>query len=58
LEVLNLKKNDIGTQGIKSMEECLGLSKNLKELNLSNNDIGDEGVKLVLDSLQNPNKKK
>jgi Ran GTPase-activating protein (RanGAP) involved in mRNA processing and transport len=48
LEVLNLKRNDIGTLGAKAIEECLGLSKALKELNLNNNEIGDEGVQLVI----------
>jgi len=57
LEVFNLKKNEIGFQGIKALEECFTLSKSMRELNLSGNNIGDEGVSLVIGALGN-NKKK
>ena len=50
MEVFNLKKNEIGLQGIKSLEDCFALSKTIKELNLSGNNIGDEGVSIVIRS--------
>jgi Ran GTPase-activating protein (RanGAP) involved in mRNA processing and transport len=53
LEVFSLKKNEIGFQGIKTLEDCLSLSKTIKELNLSGNNIGDEGVEIVIKALQN-----
>ena len=53
LEVFNLKKNEIGLAGIKSLEDCLSLSKTIKELNLSGNFIGDEGVEIVIKALTN-----
>ena len=53
LEVFNLKKNEISFQGIKALEECLGLSKTIKELNLSGNNIGDEGAEIVINALTN-----
>jgi len=53
LEVFSLKKNEIGYQGIKALEECLSLSKTIKELNLSGNNIGDEGVGIVIGALSN-----
>lgn len=56
LEVFSLKKNEIGFQGIKALEDCLGLSKTIKELNLSGNNIGDEGVNIVITALSNKKK--
>jgi len=56
LEVFNLKKNEIGLQGIKSLEDCFALSKTIKELNLSGNNIGDEGVSIVIRALSNKKK--
>jgi len=53
LEVFNIKKNEIGLQGIKSMEDCLSLSRTIKELNLSGNNIGDEGIEIVIKALSN-----
>ena len=41
MEVFNLKKNEIGLQGVKSLEDCLSLSKTIKELNLNGNNMGD-----------------
>jgi len=38
------------------MEECLSLSKTIKELNLSGNNIGDEGIDIVLKALMNKKK--
>jgi Ran GTPase-activating protein (RanGAP) involved in mRNA processing and transport len=35
------------------MEECLNLSRAIKELNLSGNNIGDEGVEIVINALKN-----
>jgi len=56
LEVFNLKKNEIGLQGIKTLEDCLSLSKTIKELNLTGNNIGDEGLEIVLKALANKKK--
>lgn len=51
LEVFNVKKNEIGLQGIKAMEDCLNLSRAIKELILSGNNIGDEGLEIVIKAL-------
>lgn len=51
-----MKKNEIGLQGIKALEDCLSLSKTIKELNLSGNNIGDEGVAIVIKALSNKKK--
>ena len=51
-----MKKNEIGLQGIKALEDCLSLSKTIKELNLSGNNIGDEGVTIVIKALSNKKK--
>jgi Ran GTPase-activating protein (RanGAP) involved in mRNA processing and transport len=48
-----LKKNEIGLQGIKTLEDCLSLSKTIKELNISGNNIGDEGLEIVIRALSN-----
>ena len=51
-----MKKNEIGLQGIKALEDCLTLSKTIKELNLSGNNFGDEGVAIVIRALSNKKK--
>jgi Ran GTPase-activating protein (RanGAP) involved in mRNA processing and transport len=51
LEVFNFKKNEIGLQGMKALEEVLTLSKTVKELNLSGNNIGDEGVGIIIKAM-------
>ena len=48
-----MKKNEIGLQGIKTLEDCLSLSKTIKELNISGNNIGDEGLEIVIRALSN-----
>lgn len=53
MEIFSLNKNEIGLQGIKTLEDCLTLSKSIKELNLSGNNIGDEGVGIIIKSLSN-----
>jgi Ran GTPase-activating protein (RanGAP) involved in mRNA processing and transport len=50
LEVLNLRRNDIGKEGISELEKCL-LASRIKELDLSGNKIGDEGCRIVVKSL-------
>ena len=51
-----LKKNEIGVQGIRALEECLSLSKTIKELNLTGNNIGDDGVAIVIKALSTKKK--
>ena len=38
---------------MKTLEDCLALSKTIKELNLSGNNIGDDGVAIVIKALSN-----
>jgi Ran GTPase-activating protein (RanGAP) involved in mRNA processing and transport len=51
LEVIVLKRNEIGIHGMRSLKEVLYLSKTIKELNLAGNKIGDEGCIMVCDAL-------
>ena len=50
LEVLNLRRNDIGVEGMKELEKALVVSR-IKELDLAGNKILDEGVRIVVRAL-------
>jgi len=56
LEVLALRKNDIGIDGLHELESVLRSSKTIRELDLGCNAIGDEGVRIVTDALKNKQK--
>jgi len=56
LEVLALKKNDIGFDGLHELESVLQSSKTIRELDLGCNAIGDEGVRIVTSALKNKQK--
>jgi len=56
LEVLALKRNDIGINGIRDLESVLVNSKTIRELDLAGNQIGDEGAQIVTDALKSKQK--
>jgi len=56
LEVLALRKNDIGLEGLSELESVLQSSKTIRELDLGCNAIGDEGVRIVTSALKNKQK--
>ena len=56
LEVLALRKNDIGIEGLTELENVLKSSKTIRELDLGCNAIGDEGVRLVTTALKSKQK--
>ena len=52
LEVLCLKRNDIGIVGLKELSSVIESSKPLRVLDLTGNKLGDEGVSMVFKALE------
>ena len=51
LKEINLRDNEVGADGAKSLAEALLANKTLKALDLYNNRIGDEGAKELAKAL-------
>jgi len=49
---INLKNNDIDTEGAKALAEALKVNRTLTNINLHSNDIGNEGAKALAEALK------
>jgi len=47
LAMLNLERNNIGSEGATSLAGVLGQCSSLATLDLEGNDIGDEGIAMI-----------